>query len=57
MFFLQSCYKAKMSDDPTKAPEFNRVIDHFLNKRVQPKAKQKERPASKGRVRKVKSRT
>jgi hypothetical protein len=45
--------------DPTKAPEFNRVVDHFLNTRAKPKAKpqRKERPASKSRVRKGKSRS
>jgi len=50
-----------MMDDPTKAPEFNRVVDHFLTTKPQhhaPKAKpkRKERAASKGRVRKGKSR-
>jgi hypothetical protein len=47
-------------DDPTKAPEFNRVVDHFLNTRAKPKektaAKRKERSTGKGRVRKLKSR-
>jgi hypothetical protein len=52
-----------MGDDPTKDPEFNRVVDHFLTtkpkQREPTKAKpgRKERPASKGRVRKGKSRS
>jgi hypothetical protein len=47
--------------DPTKDAEFGRVVDHFLNTPTHPKAKpekpRKERPASKGRVRKGKSRS
>ena len=49
-------------DDPTKASEFNRVVDHFLTTKPQPaptkaKPKGKERRASKGRVQKGKSRS